>query len=197
VENNMQPTFFASPAEFRRWLEEHHDTAGELIVGFYKAGSGQASLTWPESVDEALCFGWIDGVRKRIDDASYQIRFSPRRAGSVWSAVNIASAQRLIAAGRMTPAGLAAFDARKENKSGIYSYEQRRAELEEPYNTLLQQNEAAWNFFQSQPPSYRKGVSWFILSAKQEATRMKRLEKLIAYSAKGERLPEFRIGEGK
>lgn len=193
----MEPTFFASAAEFRRWLEEHYDTAGELIVGFCKTGSGLPSLTWPESVDEALCFGWIDGVRKRIDDASYQIRFSPRRPGSVWSAVNIASAQRLIAAGRMTPAGMAAFEARKENKSGIYSYEQRRAELEEPYNTLLQQNEAAWNFFQSQPPSYRKGVSWFILSAKQEATRMKRLEKLIAYSAKGERLPEFRIGEGK
>lgn len=193
----MEPTFFASAAEFRHWLEEHHDTAGELIVGFYKTGSGQPSITWPESVDEALCFGWIDGVRKRIDDASYLIRFSPRRPGSVWSAVNIASAQRLIAAGRMTPAGLKAFEARKENKSGIYSYEQRRAELEEPYNSLLQQNEAAWNFFQSQPPSYRKGVSWFILSAKQEATRLKRLEKLIAYSAKGERLPEFRIGEGK
>ena len=193
----MEPTFFASAAEFRHWLEEHHDTAGELIVGFYKTGSGQPSITWPESVDEALCFGWIDGVRKRIDDASYLIRFSPRRPGSVWSAVNIASAQRLIAAGRMTPAGLKAFEARKENKSGIYSYEQRRAELEEPYNSLLQQNEAAWTFFQSQPPSYRKGVSWFILSAKQEATRLKRLEKLIEYSAKGERLPEFRIGEGK
>lgn len=193
----MEPTFFASAEEFRRWLEENSATAGELIVGFYKAGSGRPSLTWPESVDEALCFGWIDGVRKRIDDASYLIRFSPRRAGSVWSAVNIASAERLIAAGRMTPAGLKAFEARKENKSGIYSYEQRRAELEEPYNTLLQQNEAAWNFFQSQPPSYRKGVSWFILSAKQEATRIKRLAKLIEYSSKGERLPEFRIGEEK
>lgn len=193
----MEPTFFAGAAEFRRWLEENSTTAAELIVGFYKTGSGRPSLTWPESVDEALCFGWIDGVRKRIDDASYLIRFSPRRPGSVWSAVNIASAQRLIAAGRMTPAGMAAFEARKENKSGIYSYEQRRAKLEEPYNTLLQQNEAAWNFFQSQPPSYRKGASWFILSAKQEATRMKRLAKLIAYSARGERLPEFRIGEGK
>lgn len=193
----MEPTFFASAADFRRWLEENSSTAGELIVGFYKTGSGRPSLTWPESVDEALCFGWIDGVRKRIDDASYLIRFSPRRPGSVWSAVNIASAERLIAAGRMTPAGLKAFENRKENKSGIYSYEQRRAELEEPYNTLLQQNEAAWTFFQSQPPSYRKGVSWFILSAKQEATRLKRLEKLIEYSAKGERLPEFRIGEGK
>jgi uncharacterized protein YdeI (YjbR/CyaY-like superfamily) len=193
----MEATFFATADDFRRWLEENSTTAGELIVGFYKAGSGRPSLTWPESVDEALCFGWIDGVRKRIDDASYLIRFSPRRADSVWSAVNIASAGRLIAAGRMTPAGMAAFEARKENKSGIYSYEQRRAGLEEPYNSLLQQNEAAWDFLQSQPPSYRKGVSWFILSAKQEATRMKRLEKLIEYSARGERLPEFRIGEGK
>ena len=193
----MQPVFFPTAADFRAWLEEHHAAEPELVVGFYKVGSGKASITWPESVDEALCFGWIDGVRKRIDDASYRIRFSPRRPGSVWSAVNIASAERLIAAGRMTPAGLKAFEARKENKSGIYSYEQRRAELEEPYNTLLQQNEAAWSYFQSQPPSYRKGVSWFILSAKQEATRLKRLEKLIEYSARGEKLPEFRIGEGK
>lgn len=193
----MEPVFFATSADFRAWLEAHHATAAELLVGFYKVGSGKASITWPESVDEALCFGWIDGVRTRIDGASYRIRFSPRRPGSVWSAVNIASAERLIAAGRMTPAGLKAFEARKENKSGIYSYEQRRAELEEPYNSLLQQNEAAWNYFQLQPPSYRKGVSWFILSAKQEATRLKRLEKLIEYSAKGERLPEFRIGEGK
>lgn len=193
----MEPTFFATADDFRRWLEENSTTVGELIVGFYKTGSGIPSITWPESVDEALCFGWIDGVRKRIDDASYLIRFSPRRAGSVWSAVNIASAERLIAAGRMTPAGLKAFEARKENKSGIYSYEQRRAELEEPYNSLLQENEAAWSFFQLQPPSYRKGVSWFILSAKQEATRLKRLAKLIEVSARGERLPEFRIGEGK
>ncbi|NMB69181.1 MAG: bacteriocin-protection protein [Chloroflexi bacterium] len=193
----MEPTFFATADDFRRWLEENSTTVGELIVGFYKTGSGIPSITWPESVDEALCFGWIDGVRKRIDDASYLIRFSPRRAGSVWSAVNIASAERLIAAGRMTPAGLKAFVARKENKSGIYSYEQRRAELEEPYNSLLQENEAAWSFFQLQPPSYRKGVSWFILSAKQEATRLKRLAKLIEVSARGERLPEFRIGEGK
>jgi uncharacterized protein YdeI (YjbR/CyaY-like superfamily) len=193
----MQPVFFPTATDFRAWLEENHGTAAELVVGYYKVGSGKASLTWPESVDEALCFGWIDGVRTRIDEESYRIRFSPRRPGSVWSAVNIASAQRLIAAGRMTPAGLIAFEARKENKSGIYSYEQRRAELEEPYNSLLQQNEAAWNFFQSQPPSYRKGVSWFILSAKQETTRLKRLEKLIEYSVKGEKLPEFRIGEGK
>ena len=193
----MEATFFATADDFRRWLEENSTTVGELIVGFYKTGSGIPSITWPESVDEALCFGWIDGVRKRIDDASYLIRFSPRRAGSVWSAVNIASAERLIAAGRMTPAGLKAFEARKENKSGIYSYEQRRAELEEPYNSLLQENEAAWSFFQLQPPSYRKGVSWFILSAKQETTRMKRLAKLIEVSARGERLPEFRIGEGK
>jgi len=193
----MEPVFFPTSADFRAWLEAHHATAAELVVGYYKVGSGKASITWQESVEEALCFGWIDSVRTRIDDDRYCNRFSPRRPGSVWSAVNIASAQRLTAAGRMTPAGLKAFEARKENKSGIYSYEQRRAELEEPYNTLLQQNEAAWNFFQSQPPSYRKGVSWFILSAKQEATRLKRLEKLIEYSAKGERLPEFRIGEGK
>lgn len=190
----MQPVFFPTSADFRAWLAEHHATATELVVGFNKVGSGLASITWPESVDEALCFGWIDGVRTRIDDASYQIRFSPRRPGSTWSAVNIAHVQRLIVEGRMTPAGLKAFETRVENKSGTYSYEQRRAELEEPYNELLSQNEAASAFFQSQPPSYRKGVSWFILSAKQEATRLKRLEKLIEYSARGERLPEFEIG---
>ncbi len=190
----MQPVFFPTSADFRAWLAENHATAAELVVGFYKVGSGLTSITWPESVDEALCFGWIDGVRTRIDDSSYRIRFSPRRPGSTWSAVNIAHAQRLIVEGRMTPAGLKAFETRVENKSGIYSYEQRRAELEEPYNGLLHQNEAAWAFFQSQPPSYRKGVSWFILSARQEATRLKRLEKLIEYSTRGERLPEFEIG---
>ena len=186
----MEPTFFPSALAFREWLEEHHATEGELLVGFFKKGSGEPSVTWPESVDEALCFGWIDGVRKRIDDRSYTIRFTPRRPRSTWSKVNIARAQELIERGRMRPAGLAAFEARRENRSGVYSYEQRKPELEPPYDQLLRQDEAAWDFFRSQPPSYRKAVSWWILSAKREDTRLRRLEKLKVCSAEGQRIPE-------
>jgi uncharacterized protein YdeI (YjbR/CyaY-like superfamily) len=187
----MKPTFFRTPLDLRAWFEEHHATARELLVGYYKTSSGKPSITWPESVDEALCVGWIDGVRKRVDASRYPIRFTPRRPGSIWSAVNIRRAQALAAAGRMRPAGLAAFQARKENKSGIYSYEQRRAELEEPYASLLRKNRAAWAFFQAQPASYRKAVSWWVISAKKDETRLKRLEKLIADSAAGRTVPQF------
>lgn len=189
----MKPTFFRSPSEFREWLETHHATEGELLVGFLKKSTGEPGMTWPESVDEALCYGWIDGVRRRIDDRSYSIRFSPRRPRSIWSKVNIARAQALIREGRMTSAGLAAYEARKENRSGVYSYEQRRPRLEEPYQSLLQQDEAAWAFFAAQPPSYRKAMSWWILSAKREETRLRRLEKLRIFSAKGQRVPEFTL----
>lgn len=187
----MKPTFFPTPAAFRTWLEEHHATADVLLVGFHKVGSGKPSITWPESVDEALCFGWIDGVRKSLDENRYTIRFSPRKPGSVWSGVNIKRAQALIDRGLMRPAGLKAFEARRENKSGIYSYEQRSVEMPEPYRGLLKANAAAWRFFESQPPYYRKTMGWWIVSAKKEETRLKRLEKLIAHSAKGERIPEF------
>jgi uncharacterized protein YdeI (YjbR/CyaY-like superfamily) len=146
-------------------------------------------------VDQALCFGWIDGVRKRVDGARYTIRFTPRRPGSIWSRVNIERARILIADGRMRPAGLTAFEARAENRSGIYSYEQRSVDLPEPYGGTLQKNAAAWAFLESQPASYRKAVCWFIVSAKKEETRRRRLEKLIAYSARGERLPEYTPGE--
>lgn len=139
-------------------------------------------------MDEALCFGWIDGIRKRVDEISYQIRFTPRRRGSIWSAINIKRARQLTKEKRMRPAGLKAFAARIENKSGIYSYEQRRAELEEPYRSRLKKNKAAWDFFQAQPPSYRKMVSWYIMSAKTEETRCKRFAKLMTASAKGKRL---------
>jgi uncharacterized protein YdeI (YjbR/CyaY-like superfamily) len=170
------------------WLEENHATATELWVGFYKRDSEKPSITWPESVDQALCFGWIDGIRKRIDDISYQIRFTPRKRGSIWSAVNIKRAEELARQKRMRPAGLKAFAARIENKSGIYSYEQRTTELAEPYATHLKKNKAAWNFFGMQPPSYRKMIAWWIVSAKKEETRMARLAKLIRESAKGKRL---------
>jgi uncharacterized protein YdeI (YjbR/CyaY-like superfamily) len=187
----MKPTFFPTALEFREWLARHHASERELLVGFFKKGSGEPSITWPESVDEALCFGWIDGIRKRIDDRSYTIRFTPRKPGSIWSKVNISRARELIEQGRVHPAGLAAFEARRENRSGVYSYEQRRPQLEPPYDQLLRQDHAAWDFFQSQPPSYRKAVSWWIVSAKREDTRLRRLEKLRDYSARAQRIPEF------
>src|SRR5438067_10105426 len=180
--------FFKTPPAFRTWLAANHANAKELWVGFYKKNSGKPSITWPESVDEALCFGWIDGIRKRIDDDSYMIRFSPRKTNSIWSAINIANAEKLIKEKRMTPAGLKAYAARKEYRSGIYSYEQRSAELVEPYASKLKQDKTAWQFFQAQPPSYRKMINWWIVSAKQEETRRKRLDKLIQASANGQRL---------
>ncbi|MBA3650511.1 MAG: YdeI/OmpD-associated family protein [Chthoniobacterales bacterium] len=184
----MAPIFFAKPAGFRRWLRQHHATATELGVGFYKKRTGKPSITWPESVDEALCVGWIDGNRKGIDEESYQIRFTPRRRGSIWSAVNIRRIEVLTNEKRMQPAGQAAFAARMENKSGIYAYEQRTEELAEPYAGRFRKNKAAWKFFQAQPPSYRKTIGWWVTSAKQEETRRKRLETLIAASGEGRRL---------
>ena len=184
----MKATFFRTPADFRKWLEKNHATARELLVGFHKKGSGKPSITWPESVGEALCFGWIDGIRKRVDDESYTIRFSPRRPRSIWSAINIKMAQGLVDQGRMQAAGMKAFEARKEFRSGNYSYEQRRPEFDEPYESKLKANKAAWEFFQAQPPGYRKMVCWYVVSAKKEETRLQRLERLIAESARGRRL---------
>lgn len=187
----MKPKFFPTPAAFRTWLEVNHATADVLVVGFHKVGSGKPSITWPESVDEALCFGWIDGVRKSLDEHRYTIRFSPRKSRSVWSGVNIKRAEALIENGRMQPAGLKAFEARRENRSGIYSYEQRSVEMPEPYSGLMKANATAWRFFEAQPPYYRKMMAWWIVSAKREETRLKRLKKLMAHTAKGERIPEF------
>jgi len=184
----MKLRFFKSPSAFRKWLAANHAKAKELWVGFHKKDSGKPSITWPESVDEALCFGWIDGVRKRIDAESYMIRFSPRKPSSIWSVVNIRNAEKLIREKRMQPAGLKAYEARKEYRSGIYSYEQRSPELVAPYAGKLRRNKAAWKFFQAQPPYYRKMINWWIISAKQEETRLKRLEKLIELSANGQRV---------
>jgi uncharacterized protein YdeI (YjbR/CyaY-like superfamily) len=180
--------YFKSANDFRRWLEENRAVTQELWVGYYKKSSQRPSITWPESVDAALCFGWIDGIRKRIDDLRYTIRFTPRRRGSIWSAINIKRVQELSDKGLMKPAGVAAFNARKENKSGIYSYEQRNANLDGIYEKTLRQNKAAWDFFYTQPPWYRKAIGWWIVSAKQEATREKRLRKLIEQSADRKRL---------
>ena len=181
-------TFFTTPTEFRKWLGRRGEKANELWVGFHKKHTGRPSMTWPESVDEALCVGWIDGIRKSIDENSYAIRFTPRRRGSIWSSVNIRRATFLINEGRMQPSGMAAFTARTENKSGIYSYEQRNEQLPEPFAGSLRKNVRAWKFFEAQPPSYRKAIGWWIVSAKKEETRRKRLEKLIAESARGRRL---------
>lgn len=186
--------FFDSPAAFRRWLARHHASATELQVGYWKKGSGHPSLTWPESVDEALCFGWIDGVRHAVDAERYTIRFTPRRPGSTWSAINIRRVAELTEAGRMKPAGLKAFAARQEQRSGTYSYEQRSPDLPEPYARLFRRHKAAWAFYQAQPPSYRKAANWWVVSAKQEATRLKRLDTLIADSAAGRRIGPLRRG---
>jgi uncharacterized protein YdeI (YjbR/CyaY-like superfamily) len=180
----MKPIFFASPAAFRQWLEKHHDTTDELLVGFHKKGSGKPSITWPESVDAALCFGWIDGVRRRIDDVSYSIRFTPRRRRSIWSVVNIRRAHALTEMGLMHAAGLEAFAARDEKLSAVYSFEQRTAaKLGAAYERQFRANKGAWTFFQAQPPGYRKTATFWVVSAKREETRLKRLAKLIDDSA--------------
>jgi len=183
----VKARFFRSPAAFRAWLARNHATTSELLVGYYKTASGKPSMTWPESVDEALCFGWIDGIRKRLDDDRYTIRFTPRRPRSIWSTVNIKRALELAALGLMQPSGLKAFAAREENRSGIYSYEQRSDTLPEPYAGTLRKHRAAWSFFQAQPPSYRKTIGWWVVSAKKEETRLKRLDQLIEDSALGRR----------
>lgn len=172
--------FFATPAEFRAWLEEHHASAPELWVGFHKKGSGRPSITWPEAVDEALCVGWIDGIRKSIDGESYRIRFTPRKPQSTWSAVNLARVEALTREGRMRPAGLKAFEKRTEAKTGIYAYEQRKAaELDEASEQRFRSDPEAWEYFESRPPGYRKTAIWWVVSAKKEETRRKRLEQLI------------------
>ncbi len=189
----MKPTFFKTPSALRKWFEKNHDKEPQLLVGFYKKDSGKPSITWPESVDVALCFGWIDGVRRGVDEISYTIRFTPRRPRSTWSAVNIKRVGELTKQGLMKPSGLTAYAARKENRSGIYSYEQRTAELPEPYQQQLKRNKSAWKFFEVQPPSYKKAANWWVVSAKKEETRLKRLDKLIDYSAQSQTIPQFTI----
>ena len=185
--------YFDSPAAFRRWLEAHHDTATELVIGFHKRHTGRPSLSWAESVDEALCFGWIDGIRRRVDDERYTIRFTPRRSTSIWSLINIRRVTALVEAGRMRPAGLRAFEQRRPGRSGLYSFEQggnrtlTDAELER-----FRSNRAAWTFFEAQPPGYRRVATHWVLSAKREDTRARRLGTLITDSANGLRIAALR-----
>ncbi|MDX2220025.1 MAG: YdeI/OmpD-associated family protein [Burkholderiales bacterium] len=183
------PKFFPESKAFRTWLESNAATAPELLVGFHKVGSGKPSMTWSESVDEALCFGWIDGVTKRIDDASYTVRFTPRKPTSIWSKVNIAKYHKLEAEGRMTPAGAKAFALRSETKSGVYSFEQPgMPELSAAELRVFKRNKAAWKFFEATPPGYRKTVLHWVTTAKREETRASRLARLIEACAAGERL---------
>ncbi|MDQ6624438.1 MAG: YdeI/OmpD-associated family protein [Verrucomicrobiota bacterium] len=183
------PIFFAKPAEFRRWLAKHHASARELWVGFHRKATARPSLTWPESVDEALCVGWIDGLRKTVDLTSYKIRFTPRKKTSSWSLVNIRRVAELEGLGRMRPAGRKAFAERAEAKSGIYAYEQRQQAALDPVSLAeFRRHPAAWKFFEAQPPGYREVAAWWVISAKQEATRRKRLVRLIEDSAVGKRL---------
>jgi uncharacterized protein YdeI (YjbR/CyaY-like superfamily) len=185
-----KPRFFATAAAFRRWLERNHATRRELLVGFWKRGTGRPSLTWPESVDEALCFGWIDGVRKRIDEESYTIRFTPRRAASAWSRVNVQRMAELEREGRVAPAGRAAFARRSEKHSGSYSYEQRRnAQLDAGSERRFRASPAAWKWFRAQPPGYRRTATFWVASAKREETRRRRLDQLIECSAAGRAIP--------
>ncbi|MDB4965316.1 MAG: hypothetical protein JWN44_1005 [Myxococcales bacterium] len=176
--------FFSSPDRFRKWLEAHHADTAELWVGFYKKGSGKPSITWPESVDQALCFGWIDGLRRSVDEVSYQIRFTPRRATSIWSNINIGRVEALTAAGLMRPAGLAVFGKRDAKKSGIYSFERDKAQsLPKPLEKQLRSNDEAWAFFTAQAPWYQRTAKYWVMNAKREETRMKRLATLIDDSA--------------
>ena len=181
----MTPTFFAKQSDFRKWLERNHKKETELLVGFYKVDSGKASMTWTQSVDEALCFGWIDGVRKSIDSESYQIRFTQRKATSIWSTVNIQKIEVLTKQGLMQPAGLLSFQNRKENKSKIYSYENEEVKFSSDFEKQFKENKKAWEYFKLLTPSYKKPSTNWVMSAKQEATKIKRLAELISDSEAG------------
>ncbi len=184
----MEPTFFHAPAEFRAWLQEHHATERELLLGFYKKRSGVVGFTQAQAVDEALCFGWIDGHVKAIDEHRYTARFTPRAPQSIWSAVNIRRAEQLIAQGRMEPAGLRTYTERDPRQAGKYSFENRPQSLDPADETIFRADMPAWTFFQAQPPSYRRAAIWWIVSAKKDETRRRRLATLIQDSAEGRRL---------
>ena len=183
-----KPKFFATPEKFREWLEKNHASAKELEVGFHRKGSGKKSITYQEALDEALCFGWIDGVRHSIDETSYRMRFTPRRLGSIWSLVNIKHVERLKKEGRMHAAGLAAYEKRDPKRTGVYAFENAPRELAVEYEQELRKTEGAWEYFQTYPPYLKKTVSYWVMSAKKEETRAARLRRLIESAARGERI---------
>jgi uncharacterized protein YdeI (YjbR/CyaY-like superfamily) len=184
----MQPKFFTEPKQFRQWLERNHDRATELLVGFHKKSSEKKSITYAEALDEALCFGWIDGVRKSFNETSYTIRFTPRKPRSIWSNVNVRHVERLTKAGRMHPAGITVYAQRDPKRTGIYSFENRPRELSPEFEKIFRQNKAAWKFFQEQPPGYKRLMVFRTMSAKKEETRQRRLQQLIESSEKGVRM---------
>ena len=184
------PTYFATEADFRRWLEANHETAPELLVGFWKKNSGKPSIDWPQARDQALCFGWIDGIRKSLGDEAYTIRFTPRRKGSIWSKVNVDRYEALTASGQMIPAGVRAYEENK-HKSGLYAYENEHKELTAAEEKLFRGNKAAWSDWEKRPPSYRRSALHWITSAKRDETRAQRLAELIAVSGEGRRLPQY------
>jgi uncharacterized protein YdeI (YjbR/CyaY-like superfamily) len=184
----MKPIFFATPDKWRAWLEKNHDSRSEVLVGFHRKSSGLPTMTWAEAVDQALCFGWIDGVRRSIDETSYYNRFTPRRPNSNWSAVNIKKVELLTKQGMMHPAGVAAFERRSKERSKSYSYERANAKLNASYEKRFRARKGAWAFWESQPPGYRRTATWWVVSAKREETRERRLTTLIEDSAKGRRI---------
>ncbi len=185
------PRFFRTSAAFRIWLDANHARASELLVGFYRKDSGRASITWPESVDEALCYGWIDGGRRSIDEHSYSIRFTPRKPKSIWSNVNIAKVETLTRDGRMMPAGLAAYALRDPARSGIYAFEKEAAVFDAEAERAFRNSKSGWAFFEEQPAGYRRLATHYVVSAKRPETRAKRLAALIMHSARGERIPQY------
>lgn len=184
----MTPTFFKNQYEFREWLNKNHKDKTELIVGFYKINSNKESLTWPQSVDQALCYGWIDGIRRSIDQDSYCIRFTPRRPTSIWSAINIAKVEQMTAQGLMQPAGIEAFKKRKEEKSKVYSFENDTKKLSDNLEMKFKANKVAWDFFTNQTPSYQKMIIHWVMTAKQDKTKQSRLDTIISKSEKLERI---------
>jgi len=190
----MKPKFFRSASEFRQWLVANHDSCNELLVGFHKKASTKKSITYPEALDEALCFGWIDGVRRSLGETSYTIRFTPRRSKSIWSLVNVRHVARLKKEGRMQPSGLAAFDSREAKRTGVYAFENKPRELSADFQKIFQANKKAWAFFQGQPPWYKRTASFWVMSAKKEETRVRRFRQLMEASEKGKR---YGVIEGK
>jgi uncharacterized protein YdeI (YjbR/CyaY-like superfamily) len=190
----MKPKYFSDASKFRGWLEKNHSKKKELVVGFYKKSSGKPSINWPESVEQAICFGWIDGIRRSIDKNSYSIRFTPRSVKSIWSAKNIETAKKLIKTGLIKSAGLVAYKNRDAQNSKIYSFEQRIVQFDLDYEKIFKKNIKAWNNFQFRPRYYRKAVTYWVMSAKKEETRVKRLRRLIKDSEVGLKIKEMRIG---
>jgi uncharacterized protein YdeI (YjbR/CyaY-like superfamily) len=184
----MTARYFKTASDFRRWLAAHHATDRELLVGFYKKASGRPGISYKEAVDEALCFGWIDGIKKRVDDERYTHRFTPRKAGSTWSLINANRVKELIAVGRMAAPGREAFERRDPKKTGIYSFERRPSTLDPSLERIFRRNTAAWTFFGAQPPGYRRLMTFYVMSAKQQETRERRLAVLMKSSAEGKRL---------